>query len=269
MIIDRLISAVKLPDKVLTKQLNNLNNKTKEYLVKGWILFTGVWFVLTLILGFLENDDNELGSVYLTVFTIFCVCTGIMVYLMFRIDITNNKVKPIIKTHKIVNYDEFKKILFSSLKNMKLNNQNIFEYKNDNNETMIIYNIKEFKLYCIQTIWMENFDIDILDKYTESFWSETVKNVGNEEIKYKYLNLIQFICIQRQNAQFKKFISQNIPQAFKRNQIIVGVSFGGKKAYIGKTEGLFFRKEYYILLGLVEKITKDLFYEIDDKLEKY
>lgn len=240
--------------------MGKISDKIKAIFVKGYILFVFLWMLFVFFVGFRFESglNSEWKQFYLVVIGIYGLLVIVMVYLMNKIDIAPSKAKPIIESISVKEYNEFKEVLFKQAIIQGYNEaysvpmdkgiDNTFAFKKTNGAT-----------YILQTIWMQEFDVELLDMATEAFWKETKSYVGKKEIQKQAIGLMQCVCVQRMNGAFRKYIIQNVYQEYKRYQILTAISFGGRRAYICQTKGGFFRSYYRYLSKEFEKITENIF----------
>ena len=239
--------------------MSKISNRTKIILVKSYILFVFLCMLFLIFVGFQVESGRkpEWEVFYMIVIVIYGILVVVMVYLMKKIDISPSKVNPIMKTINVKDYDELKNIIFKRAVEQGFENPYSI-FSNDKGESTLSFRKNNGVTYVLQTIWMEELHMELLDIATELFWKETELLVGQDAIHSQTIGLMQCICVQRMNDAFRQYITQNVHQEYKRYQILTAISFGGRKAYICQTKGGFFRSYYRYLKREFDFITKHL-----------
>lgn len=242
--------------------MGKIGNKEKKLLLKGYILFVFLCMLFLFFVGFQVESGwkPEWEVFYKIVIVIYVILVVVMVYLMKKIDITSSKAIPVVKSISVKEYSEFKKIIFQQAINQGFNEPYSVSLK-ENVESTLAFRKNNGVTYVLQTIWMEELHMELLDIATELFWKETELHVGQDTIQSQTIGLMQCICVQRVNRTFRKFTNQNVHQEYKRYQILTAISFGGRKAYICQTKGGFFRSYYRYLKREFDFITEHIWAE--------
>lgn len=242
--------------------MRKMKEQTKVILVKAYILFMAIYLIILVCIGIAVESGlkPQWELLSLVGFIVYSILGIIMVVLMSKVDIAPSKVSPVIKSINIKSYGVFRDELFNCAVRQGFEKPYSLPV-GESVESMISFKEDAGATYVLQTIWMEELDLEILDEVTEAFWEETKLHVGEKKIEREAVGLMQCICVKRINAAFRKLISQNVPQDFKRYQILVGISFGGKKAYICRTKGGFYRSYYNHLKKTFEVITESMMIE--------
>ena len=271
---DKILYVLSIPKKILAIideklayiLINRYNDDVKLFVFKWSLIFAAISGLILIIVGFIweVNKNDSITSLYWISIIIFFVLSFIMIYLMTHTKLDNPGTPPIEMKHNLKNYEEFKESIIQSLQDNNYNIEDRVDIKNNESETMIIIETKKNETLVIQIIWMEDYNNDILDEYTNAFYLEVMKRVGEKTIERHHVKLIQYVCVQRQNSKFKEFVSNELPQDFYKSQIITGISIGGKKAYISRTSFGFFVKDYKKMKEINDVLTKDIFFEVRD-----
>ena len=261
--LERIKYVLKLPDKIFENFINKFSSKTKEIILKGWIVWNCVYLILFLYFGNKYQHYNNFEPIIFFFTFLLLLNLWFIFYLGSKIEIKHENIKPIIKMHEFNDYNIFKNELINSLHKIKFNNEIQLDFKKQNEESTIIFNDRINRTFVTQLISLKNFGENKIDNYTELFWNETVKYVGESKIQRRFIYLIQFICVEEENNTFIKFMKYNLPQDEKRYQIIIGLSLKTKKVYIAQSKDRFYSQYYYELLSLVEKLTESIFFETD------
>ena len=228
--------------------MGKIGDKEKKSLLKSYILFVFIFMLFLFFVGFQVESGlkPEWEEFYVIVIVIYILLVVIMMYLMKKIDITPSKVNPVVKSISVKNYSELKRNIFQQASVQGFDEFNSL-FLNENVETTLAFRKNKGVTYALQTIWMEELNMKFLDAATELCWEMTELYVGRDKIQNQTIGLMQCICVQRLNGEFRKFTSQNVHQEYKRYQILVAISFGGRKIYICQTKGGFFRSYYRYL----------------------
>lgn len=242
--------------------MKKINNEIKVILLKAYIVFIGCVLLFWLYVQFnVERGFKpEWEKLSYILFAIYVLLVVVMVYLMGKIDIAPSGVSPIVKPIKVKDYSEFKSIIFQSANNYGFNEPYSLSFE-ENLESALAFRGEKGSTTVLQTIWMEELNTELLDIATELFWKETQLYVGKDKIQREPIALIQCICVQRINSTFRKLTNQNVPQDYKRYQFFAAISFGGKKAYLCRTKGGFYRGQYRYLKREFEFIAEPIWAE--------
>lgn len=245
-----------------------ISNRIKVIFVKGYILFCFCWILFCEYIAFNveSNTKPEWRTFFFIAFGMGTVFVIIMVFLISRVDITPPKAEPIIKKINVKEYGQFKEQLFEQAIHQGYNKPYQIPGIPDIDNTMAIKTDKG-AVYVLQTVWMQELNMEWLEMATDAFWEETEKYVGADKIQTQSVGLMQCVCVQRMNSAFRKYITQNVSQDYKRYQVLTAISFGGKKAYICKTKGGFYRSYYRYLKKEFETITENILENMPEKKE--
>lgn len=175
---------------------------------------------------------------------------------MSKVDIMLDYADPQIRAIHVQNYQQFSTQLFDEAKKYGFSKVEVFDHSDTN--VSIAYKYEKDVIYVMQSIYMKEFDNTIIENTAELFWKEFIKKRKKSNIEYHTVASIQCVCTQKMNYQFKKYITQNVQQQYKRYQIKVAVSLGGKKAYLCQTKGGFSGNVLRSLNLLFEMITKEI-----------
>lgn len=235
--------------------MNNISNKNKIILVKSVIALSFILLMLTMVAGFIFELDlfksvsNELvGKIYLFMFILFFISATFMLYLMFKIDIRNEKVKPLKFRIDFNNYNSFKIHLYDSIRKSGYSDFEIFE----NNRFLIEYSIKKNltakKVICLLKCEEMTDEIysDFKNNYFEDFGHYLLKQ--NKVNATDDISIIFVICVDRVNNKFNNYITDNVKQYFGRFNLPLGISFGSKTLYSPIQKGGLYKNKYSSLL---------------------
>ena len=164
---------------------------------------------------------------------------------------------PVIKMLNVSCFEDFKNQLFQDAKQEGFCDMKIVESDN-NMETALAFKCEKRVLTILQTIWMDEFDEDILGKMTDLFWEETEKKIGRRRIQKYVVQLIQCICVGRMNDKANEFVHRNLPQNIRQYQSLNVISFDERMVYICQTDYKYFDKAFRRVENLFLKITKDI-----------
>lgn len=235
--------------------------KNKVVLVKVYILLCWCWiiallYVMCRVEWGINPEWENLAHIMLVVFLCLAV---LMVYFVSKVDLYPRplNVKPSIKMLNVSCFEDFKNQLFQDAKQEGFCDMKIVESDN-NMETMLAFKCEKRVLTILQTIWMDEFDEDILRKMTDLFWEETEKKIGRRRIQKYVVQLIQCICVGRMDDQANEFVHRNLPQNIGQYQSLNVISFDERLVYICQTDYKYFDKAFRRVENLFLKITKDI-----------
>lgn len=240
-----------------------MKEKTKVILVKAYILFCVFWdFAFLYVLIKVDLGINpEWEKAALIMAGIMMCLTILMVYFVSKVDLypINPNAKPVIKQLNIDGFENFEKHLFQSAKQKKF--RDVKQINSDNHLKMqIAFRNEDRQVTVLQTVWMDEFDEDLLKEATDVFWKETEERIGKWRIRdYYVVQLIQCIGIPRMNDQANEFVCRNLPQNVYQYQSLNVIAFDEKLVYICQTEDKFFGDPFRRLEGLFLEITEGLF----------
>ena len=230
--------------------------KTKVILVKAYILFCLFWMLASLYVTMKVGNAFSYGLWGVSNFILLVL----MMYFMSKVDLypRNPNVKPVIKQLNIDGFENFEKWLFQSAKQKKF--RDVKQINSDNHLKMqIAFRNEDRKVTVLQTVWMDEFDEDLLKEATDVFWKETEERIGKWRIRdYYVVQLIQCIGIPRMNDQANEFVCRNLPQNFDQYQSLNVIAFDEKLVYICQTEDKFLEDPFRKLEGLFLEITEGI-----------
>lgn len=234
-----------------------MKTKTKVILVKAYILFYLFWILASLYVTMKVGNAFSYGLLVVSNFILLVL----MMYFMSKVDLypRNPNVKPVIKQLNIDGFENFEKHLFQSAKQKKF--RDVKQINSDNHLKMqIAFQNADRQVTVLQTVWMDEFDEDLLKEATDIFWKETEEREGKWRIRgYFVVQLIQCIGIPRMNDQANEFVCRNLPQNVYQYQSLNVIAFDEKLVYICQTEDKFFGDPFRRLEGLFLEITEGLF----------
>lgn len=235
--------------------MNNMSNKNKIILVKSVIALCGFLMVLTIVAGFafefhlLEFISNEvMEKIYMIMFILCFISAPFMWYLMFKIDIRDEKVKPLKFKIDFNNYNIFKLNLYNSIHKNGYSDFEVFE----NDKFLIEYSIKKNltakKVICLLKCEEMTDEIynDFKNNYFEDFGHYLLKQ--NKVNATDDISIIFVICVDRLNNKFNNYITDNVKQYFGRFNLPLGISFGSKTLYSPVQKGGLYKNKYNSLL---------------------
>lgn len=236
--------------------------KNKVVLVKAYIVFCMCWMIAFLyVIGRVELGLNpEWEKPALIMFGVSLCLVVLMVYFVSKVDLYPKKLntKPVIKQFGIENFESFEEQIFQAGEKKQF--QDVKQIISKNNvKTQMAFRNEDRKVTVLQTVWLDEFDRDLLQEATDTFWKEAEKRIGKGRIQNYVVQLIQCVGVQKMNEQAEEFVHLNLPQNFDQYQSINVISFDEKLIYICQTEDKFLEKPFRKLEGLFLEIMEDVF----------
>jgi|GEM_PF-2499738 len=232
--------------------------KVKIILMKAYILFCLFWMLTVLyVLCRVEwgiNPEWEKAA-FIMIGIWFCLAM-LLVYFMPKVDLYPSKpnVEPEIKLLYIDGFENFEKQLFRSAKQKGFRDVKQVISDNNNVEMQIAFRSEDREVTVLQTVWMDEFDRDLLKEATATFWKETEERIGKRRMQSYVIQLIQCIGIPRMDDQANEFVHRNLPQNFNHYQSLNVISVDEKLIYICQTEHKFLEKPFRKLEGFFLEI---------------
>ena len=213
-----------------------MNNKLKEKVVKTLIIITGIpvlYICVVPIIAIIGNDKlNDIWSKYINLAFIFIGIFGILMIIsmiIFNVDLTSKKSKPIKKELMFSSYTEFKKSIVDHLffEGFKVMNISIKEFKE---AELYFRKSKEFlksKLNFVLFIKLDSLEKDNIDDKILSFLEEKYSE--------QPANLVTFttiLCVDKVTDSFNNYITTSTKQAFSLIKLYIGVSLEDNNLYV-------------------------------------
>ena len=213
-----------------------MNEKIKEKIVKTLIIITGIpvlYVCMVPIIAIIGNDKlNDFWSKYINLAFLLVGIFGMLMIIsmiVFNVDLTSKKSKPIKKELVFSSYTEFKKSIVDYLffEGFQVMNTNIKEFKESE---LYFRKSKEFlksKLDFVLFIKLDDLEKDNIDDKILSFLEEKYPE--------QPANLVTFttiLCVDKVTNSFNNYITTSTKQAFSLIKLYIGISLEDNNLYI-------------------------------------
>lgn len=223
-----------------------MTERTKEIILKTSLVLSsislalffswnipGVFFVNHFIV-----DENTAQMVFHTVFVVLFNCFGatgtlsmILIFVFGGI-----KSKPVKAERIPLKFHKYSQFIIAFQKALEQNGYIKLEslaFENDGSVTVYI-NSNEFKtLNCMAIIRCNELNDDSLTISNECI-TKIIEDYYERETIRDIINMISVFCVERITPTFRKTLNGILEQDIKLGRLLVGISFGGKHAYIAK-----------------------------------
>lgn len=237
--------------------MEKISKNRSVILVKIYIAFAGIWLLATLSVGFCFESGIHPEWEYLFLFMVITLI-GLGMFLMVimsRIDISPARISPQIFSLRKMETLEMKEKLLQASDAIGFKSTVVTPLTNVS-EIVTSFRSQRNAIYAFQTIWIPEYSAVVVEKATDIFWNEIKKHIdGTENVA---IALIQCVCVEAVTPSFHTFVKKNIPQDYKRYQLLSGLALSKQRLYIRQSKGNFFRPYYRHLEQLFRKIIKDV-----------
>ena len=219
-----------------------MNNKIKEALAKGLIVFTGFLLVFTsicfpIMATYLGYAFEETEKMWICLWIITLMSGVVMMVTLTTTDLDAKPTPPENMPIKFCDYNTFLVNLHDTL--VSLNYIKLDTSANCSSVSVELYiNTSNCKRNCYALIRLPELKEENVQHAEETITRMMKESKSSKRLMWA-VNMTSIFCVDRITPTFKKLLNDGVQQEYNKGRLLVGISFGGKKAYIAKPKGSF------------------------------